>query len=801
VLRKCILFFLFLGLLGGIAGGIAAVWGYFYITRDLPKLETLADYRPPAVTRVLASSGELIGEFYTERRYPVRLHDVPPVVRNAFLAAEDASFYQHAGIDFVSILRALVKNLQTGTAKQGGSTITQQVVKNLLLTPEKKLKRKAKEAILSYRLEKRFSKDDILEMYLNQIFFGNTAYGLLAASRLYFHKEVSELTLAEAALLAGLPKAPSKHSPISNPEAARRRQLYVLDQMVKAGFVSREAAEAAKAEKIQVYPAKTNTIFAAPYFVSEVRRTLESEWPHLRIDSDGLEIRTTLDLAAHHIAERALRRGLKEVDKRRGWRGPKGRGAELAVEQTSTEPLDPETIYDAVVLRESVRGVLEVSVEGRRGSVNLREAEWAKRFLDEKDAVLWGDPATKIRKGDVIEVSLVPESPDSSAKAALNFQLDQTPQIEGALVAIDPNSGRVVTVEGGYSYRRSQFNRATQSLRQPGSAFKPVVYLAAVDGFRYTPATIVHDEPRAFRVGDDVWQPANYDEGYLGPITLRTALERSRNIISAEIISTIGVDAVIQMARKLGISADLGRNLSLSLGSSEVTVLEMVRAYGVLAAKGTLAESTLIEEIRDREGKVLFRLSDARVARTRAVVSEQSAFILANMLKGVVERGTGQRVKALQRPVAGKTGTSNDQMDAWFIGFTPQWVSGVWVGFDTKREIGPKETGGRVAAPIFLEFMQAFLEKEEARERERLVAEAKKEADALGIRFVEPTELPAADFSVPDGVDPFWINRTSGLLTSSEDPEGFYEYFVRGTEPKRAVGETGSATYLESPDL
>ncbi|MCB0317991.1 MAG: PBP1A family penicillin-binding protein [Bdellovibrionales bacterium] len=808
MLKKIFITIVFLFFLGFVCVAGFIFWGYQYVTRDLPRLSRIEDYRPPAVTQVLSSNGTTIAEFFEERRYPAKLKEIPIYVRNAFLAAEDASFYSHPGIDVFSIFRAFVKNLQQGGMRQGGSTITQQVVKNLLLSSEKKLERKIKEAILSYKLEQRLSKDDILEMYLNQIYFGNGAYGIKAAARLYFKKELADLSIAQAAMLAGLPKAPSKYSPTKNYERARERQLYVLAQMEKAKFISSKVRQDAIEEELKIYKSSTRTIFAAPYYVTEVRRIFLEKWKDFDIDSDGLTIETALDLNAYNAAQSSVRKGLQEVDKRRGWRGVINKDAKFTIENYKekygdnlNEILIANRPYPALVEKKSAQG-LTVKLGELTGFVKLSNADWAKKKLKADDSVAWIKPIEEINAGDIIEVSSKKNLNQSEAnKEQVELELDQTPEVESALVLIDPLTGKVPVIVGGYSYDRSQFNRATQSFRQPGSSFKPVVYLAAIDGFGYTPATIVYDDPRSFRVGNDYWAPDNFDEKFLGPITLRTALEKSRNLVSADIISRIGVDAAIQYARKLGIKSRLGRNLSLSLGSSEVTPLEITRAYSPFAAKGVLFDSIFITRITDRNGKVIFDYLDNQLTKATQVIDENSAFIMANMMKGVVERGTGWKVRSIGRPVAAKTGTSNDQMDAWFIGYTPNWVCGVWVGFDVKKSIGKKETGGQAAAPIWLDFMQGFLDHEDERKMAQLRNSSKSEAELLGISFQEPVAPKPLDFSVPDGVDPFWIDRYSGTLSKPGEPNAILEYFKKGTEPIKRKEEQLQVDYLESPDL
>ncbi|MCO6429289.1 MAG: PBP1A family penicillin-binding protein [Deltaproteobacteria bacterium] len=818
MLRKLFWFFFILLIFAGLAGGAFLTWGYYRVTRDLPKLSRIEDYRPPAVSTVYAADGTPIAEFYEERRYPVKIADVPDIVIKSFLAAEDANFFSHPGIDFISILRAFYKNLQAGSARQGGSTITQQVVKNLLLSSERSLERKIKEAILSYRLEKRFKKEEILEIYLNQIYFGNSAYGIKAAARLYFHKDLKDLTLGESSLLAGLPKAPSRYSPIENFQYAKQRQRYVLRQMAEAGFITKSQSEEAYGEKLSVYPASTQNIYHAPYFTTEVRRILKSEkrWSNLDIDRDGLQIYTTVDLGADKLAAVALRKGLREVDKRRGWRGPLAHIPRADKQEflrqfpavTDREPQADEIV--PAMVTEITATKARVDFGPQSAVIDLKEAAWARKLLDPKDQTRWINPEQVMKRGDVVEISLhtagsadKQKSEQNSALLEKKYQLDQTPQLEGALVLIDPHSGRVTALQGGYDFSRNKFNRATQGLRQPGSTFKPFIYLAAVDGFKFTPATIVHDSPQTFRVGETFWTPGNFDGKFLGPITLRTALEKSRNLISAEIVAGIGVDAVIRYAKLLGIESPLGRNLSLSLGSSEVTLLELTRAYGVFAAKGILFDTVLISRIVDRDGNEIYNVDDQKLSRANQVISDNSAFIMANMLKGVVEHGTGYRVKEIKRPAAGKTGTSNDQMDAWFVGFTPNWACGVWVGFDEKKEIGEKETGGAVAAPIWLYFMRDFLNLQDALLMDSLEREGRAEAERLGIEYVPPQALEPLDFQVPEGVDPYWVDKASGLLSTAGSPGAFYEYFMRGTEPKSSIEQPLQQpnTYLQSPDL
>jgi penicillin-binding protein 1A len=794
--------------LGGIGATGFLVWGYFYITRDLPKLENVQDYNPPAVTKIFDADNNQIAEFYLERRYPVSIGDVPDHVKHAFIAAEDASFYSHPGIDVVSIARAVIKNFQAGSKKQGASTITQQVVKKILLTPEKDYRRKIKEAILSYRLEKQLTKDEILGIYLNQMYFGNGAYGINAAAQIYFHKQLSEVTIAQAAMLAGLLKAPSKYSPVQYFDKAKNRQNYVLHQMERGGFISKEDRVAAEQEDIVAYPVNNTRIQRSQYYASEVRRELANILGSEReVDTGGYIVHTALDSKAEEFAVNALRRNLKEVDKRRGWRGVSDfiessqRDAYVEkLRKNFSKRIDGQVIPALALSVNRMRDTVELHIGEGKYSLGFRSATWMKQKITSDNKIIAGYPDAEIVPGSVVEVSWNTAQTESPEDDKLEF--DQTPEVEGAIVLLDPYSGKVAATVGGYDYNRSQFNRATQSYRQPGSSFKPILYLTAVDAFGYTPTSIVYDQPRAFRVGDEVWTPANFDEKFLGGITLRNALEKSRNLVSADIISKIGIDAVIAYARKMGIKSDLGRNLSLALGSSEVTMLELVRAYGVMAAKGILVDSVFVTKIIDRNGKVVFDYKDNLLKSGKQVIDESSAFILSYMMKGVIDYGTGVKIKPIKRPVAGKTGTSNDQMDAWFIGYTPEWVCGVWLGFDIKKEIGAKETGGKIAAPVWLDFMKPFLEYRDLKSTEKMQLENESESLRLGI---EPEDVPPPqplDFTVPAGVDPYWVDKNTGLRSCPDCPGAIMEYFKKGSAPTRGTDlKEDAQSYLEAGDL
>lgn len=806
MIKKIFILFVFLFTLSLFVGGAFLTYGYFYITRDLPKLNQIEDYKPDAVSQILTKDGDVLAEFFDEkgRRYPIKISNVPEIVKNAFLAAEDASFYKHPGINPLSIVRAFVTNLVKG-GKQGGSTITQQVVKNLLLSKEKSFERKIKEAILSYRLEDVFTKDEILEMYLNEIFFGNRAYGIEAASRAYFRKSVGDLTVAEAAMLAGLPKAPSANSPISHFDKAKQRQGYVLNQMRKENFINDEEYENAKKEKLNIHTSDLNKVFDAPFYVSEVRRIFQERFSNYNIDLDGLKIYTPLDVKANKMGHKALIKGLREIDKRRGWRGKIDSVPSLdqkeyfeKYKEVLTKDVLPGDILPAMVLNiDKKANSIKFLVGNQELNIYAKDFAWATKETMPDGSLKSVSPIRDLVNGDIIEVSFIKE------EKGYKPILDQSPDIEGALVLINPKTGEVVSLVGGANYQTTQFNRVTQAKRQPGSVFKPIVYLTAIDAYDYTPSSIVYDSPRTFRVNDNFWVPNNFDGKFLGPITLREALQKSRNLVSVDIISNIGVESVIRYARKLGIESDLGKNLSLSLGSGEVSLLELTRAYGVFPAGGVLANTVFITKIEDRNGNVIFDYEKELATSTKQVIGEDVAFIMSYLMKGVVDSGTGYRVKALGRPAAGKTGTSNDFMDTWFVGFTPQWAAGVWAGFDTKKLIGKKETGGTSAAPIWLYFMKDFLEYEENKEYEAQLEENQKIAKEQGVEFKIPAKKEAPNFLPPPDVVPYWINKKTGVKVEKNTPGAFLEYYKKGTAPNEPFDteQSESFDYLDQVDL
>ncbi len=731
-------------------GGTAFLYDQFL--RDLPPVERLLDYEPPVATRVLAADGSILAEFFVEKRYVEPIYKIPRVVQLAFVAAEDATFYDHHGIDAVSIGRAALENFRAGATRQGGSTITQQVIKALLLSPERSYERKIKEMFLALQLERALTKDEILYLYLNQIYLGSGAYGVQAAARNYFDKDVSELTLAEAALLAGLPQAPSRYSPRHHMDRARARQRYVLRQMRKAGFVTREEAVAAEGEEILLAPPSRKaptgeTIGPARHFVEYVRRYLVKRYGGTAAYKLGLDVYTTLDPVLQAEAERAVREGIVEIDDRQGFRGPR---RTLPAEQwrplldtarpTPASDLPaPGSSLDVVVVPDERGGL-------RRATGGVRVLWAGGRSYIGKEGFAWAARGGyKPRAGDLLQ-ALVEE-----ADGERRLVLAQDNGTQGALLAMQPQTGDIVAMVGGVDYDQSEFNRATQALRQPGSAFKPLVYTAALDrGF--TPATVIQDTPVTYRIGPgQQWSPKNFSKKFFGPTTLREGLTKSRNVVTVKLTQAMGLNYLLDYLPRFGLERPIQKNLSIALGTAEMTLLEMVEAYGVFANLGTRVEPRFITAITDREGRLLEEIP----VRSEAAIAPETAYMTVNLMRSVVEHGTGRRAR-LDRPVAGKTGTTNDLRDAWFIGYTPQLLTGVWVGYDQDRTLGRTETGGRSAAPIWKSFMQEALE-----------------------------DAPVQDFAVPSDIILVNVDKHSGERSRPGAPGAMIEAFRRGTEPTR----------------
>ncbi len=708
---------LFVSVFGVTAAGTGAYLLYQHFSAELPDINLLKSYQPSLITTVYDDSGAAVAQFFVERRVFIPLEKIPAVLKQATLAVEDARFYAHHGIDYIGIARAIWSNVQAGEVVEGASTITQQVAKMLFLTHRKTFERKLREVILAYRMEQVLTKDEILEIYLNQTYYGHGAYGVEAAANVYFGKPVMELTLDEAALIAGLPKAPTAYSPYNAPERALRRRGHVLRRMVETGDITPAQEQQAQAIPLRLRP-RQETVVKAPYFIEHVRRYLEEQYGSTLLYRGGLKVHTTLDLSLQEAAEVALRHGLIRNDRRRGYRGPLGH-----VEVTRPEKIDWEKVRQipwpeeqspltglfrrlkAVVVGVDDKRVL-VRWEGGEGVIPLDAMLWAYAPNPELDSERrrLRRPSEALKVGDVILADLT--DPGEGGKKP-QLALAQEPIVQGAIVVLEPHTGYIRALVGGYDFSRSQFNRATQAIRQPGSAFKPIIYATAIHkGF--SPAYVMVDAPIVYEQADGkIWKPSNYDGKFWGSITLAEALAHSRNMITIKLLEAVGVKNVIEFARRLGIRSPLSPTLALGLGASGLTPLELTAAYSVFASQGVRYEPLAVKWVEDAEGQVLEKHSSLG----DRVMSEQQAFVMTTMLQNVVQRGTATRAKVLQRSVAGKTGTTNDFIDAWFVGYSPNLVAGVWVGIDDYQPLGNKEAGSRAALPIWIEFMQQALER------------------------------------------------------------------------------------------
>ena len=787
-----------------IVGGVVTLIVLEHFSRDLPDYSQLASYEPAITTRLYAGDGQLMAEYAVENRVFVPIEAIPDHVIQAFVSAEDQHFYRHGGIDLTGIARAIITNVRNiGSDRRlvGASTITQQVAKNFLLTNEVSFGRKIREQLLAMRMERAFSKDQILELYLNDIYLGGS-FGVAAASMNYFNKSLAELSLAEAAYLAALPKAPNNYHPTLRTDAAIIRRNYVLGRMLDDGAITAEEADAAMAEPLVVAERRNETeLLHADYFAEEVRREVQDVYGTDMLYGGGLTVRTTMDPELQAIAEAVLRDGLIAYDLRHGWRGPvtqldafddwPGRLAAIEV------PAGSAPWRMAVVLEVYDRGVRVGLADRSQGMIPWDGLSWARPWRENQRVGPEPQSAADVLAlGDVILVEaadglLTPEeaSPgtpvdEAGAPVALpTFALRQLPDIQGALVAMDPHTGRVLAVSGGYSFAMSEFNRATQADRQPGSSFKPFVYLTALlHGF--TPASIVLDTPLAVDQGAglNLWRPDNYSHDYMGAVPLRVGIERSRNIMTVRLLLEVGLEPVREVAQIFGIYEDMPLLYSMALGAGETTPLALTTAYAMLVNGGLRIEPTFIDRIQDRTGATIYEhdvrpcdaclqaewadgLTTPALPDTRErIVDPVTAYQMVSMLSGVVQRGTAARLARLGIPLAGKTGTTNDAFDTWFVGFSPDLAVGVFVGFDNPRTLGPRETGGSVAAPIFGAFMEQAL---------------------------DGVDVPP--FRVPRGATLVSVNRQTGGLAVSGDP-AILEAFRPGTEPtSTAVNLPGNA--------
>jgi penicillin-binding protein 1A len=715
-------------------GGLVAL-GIF--SKQLPDYSQLQDYEPAVMTRVHASDGSLLAEYAKERRLYLPIQAIPKSVINAFIAAEDKSFYDHNGIDISGIARAglaYVQNYGRGRRPQGASTITQQVAKNFLLTNEVSVTRKIKEAMLAMKIEKAFSKEKILELYLNEIYLGIGAYGVAAASLLYFDKSVHELTVPEAAYLAALPKGPNNYHPFRRRDEAIARRNYVLDRMAEDRHISVADAEKFKKEGLKVTPRPTGAhIFAAEYFAEEVRRYINDNYGEKKLYEGGLSVRTTLDPKMQVLARKQLIDGLVRFDETQGYRGPVTKlepAGEWGSKLSEVKALSDVAPWRLAVVLEATDQSARIGFQPARepGGGLSRERETGILTID---GVKWAKPTWGPMRGKVpVKVSQVLETGDVIYVEPLagkdgQFKLRQVPEISGAIVAMDAQTGRVLAMVGGFSYDQSQFNRATQALRQPGSSFKPLVYAAALDN-GYTPSSIVLDAPLEVDTGNGTWKPENYEGKFYGPSTLRFGIERSRNVMTVRLAQDLGMPLIGEYAKRFGIYENLPPYLSFSLGAGETTLLRMVGAYAMFDNGGKKVTPSLIDRIQDRYGHTIYRHDQREcrgcsankwenqpeptlIDRRERVIDAMTAYQITSMMEGVVKRGTGSAVNELGKPVAGKTGTTNDEKDVWFVGFSPDLVVGVFMGYDKPRHIADRASGGSLAAPIFRDFMKVAL--------------------------------------------------------------------------------------------
>ncbi len=741
-----------------------------YFSLKLPKLNSIEDYKPSLPTVVFDRNDNEITRFFTENRELISIDQVPKMVINAILSIEDSNYYEHEGLDYIGIFRAFLKNIRARKVVQGGSTITQQVAKSLLLSRERTYTRKIKEAILARRMDKRFSKDEVLEIYLNQIYFGFGSYGIETAAKNYFKKHVWELDLHEAALLAGLPKAPSAYSPTRNPQEALTRRNLVLARMTEEGFIQPQDEAEAASKPLGLDPNIPPEDDPVAYFAEHVRRDLYDKYGENELYRGGLKVYTTIDMDLQRAAVESVRKGLLALDRRQGFRGPlefvSSESFPEALERirvdnglvdsaytiTDENPFSKGQALKAIVMRVGREGA-ELDMGGFSGYLPVKEMQWARRINPEVEYVndVVKDARKALSVGSMIKVKYLNKKDPERGEL---FALDQDPVVEGALISIDAPTGQILALVGGYDYRKSEFNRATQARRQPGSAFKPVVYSSAMDN-GFTPSSIIIDSPVIY---DDPtvelkWKPANYEEKFYGPTTLRTGITKSRNVVTIKLVQKLGLQTVIQYAKRFGLEENLPEDLSLALGSLGVTPLELTSAYSVFANLGLRATPWGVRKVEDRNGMVLEQ-GGPELVRT---LSEDTAYIMQNLLRGVVQHGTGWRAKALGRPSGGKTGTTNDMIDAWFMGFTPRIVTGVWVGFDEEAPLGVNETGSRAAAPIWVDFMKKAMEGRTA------------------LPFPPP----------PPGVEMVKVDLKTGLLAVPGSEKFIYECFKIGTGPRQ----------------
>ena len=791
--KKILIAFTGLSLVGIVMVGALILWAILHYGRDLPDYRQLASYEPAVVTRIHAGDGQLMQEYATERRLFVPYEVLPQRLVDAFVAAEDKSFFEHSGLDYFGMLRAQARNvlnLMRGRRLQGGSTITQQVARNFLLTLDQRVDRKIKEMILTLRIERAYSKERILELYLNEINFGNRSYGIAAASLNYFNKSLSELTTAEMAYLAALPKGPNNYHPVRHKKRAMARRDYVLARMHVLGFINDKTYEAALSEDLIMRPRTGINEFKAEYFAEEVRRRVLSRYGKKTLYEGGLSVRTSLEPRLQAIAERTLRDGLVAYDRRHGWRGSFGTlstdGDWVTRLLGVRRALGYKNWKLALVHEVREDGAIVGLKDGSYGFIPFEEVTWARRWRPrERLGPKVTDMAQVLRMGEVVAVEERRQKPGhevidffdvegESIGLIRTYALRQRPDINGAIVAMDPHTGRVLAMSGGFDYKASQYNRATQAERQPGSAFKPFVYAAALDN-GFTPASLVLDAPFVIDQGEGEtkWKPKNSTNKFYGPSTLRLGIEKSRNLMTVRLAQNIGMRRVMNYAKEFGLEDNMEPTLAASLGAGEVTLLNLTAAYGMLINGGKRIKPSLIDRIADRRGDTIYKhderdcfdcglsdwfegKSEPDVEDIRAqVIGSLTAYQLVTMMQGVVDNGTGRKIRVIGKPLAGKTGTTNDNKDAWFVGFSPDMVVGVLTGFDRPRYLGYNEEGSAVAVPIFRDFMNEALK-----------------------------GTPGTPFRMPSGIRLVRINAETGQPARKGDKRIILEAFKPGTEPR-----------------
>jgi penicillin-binding protein 1A len=753
-----------------ITAAVGGLWVFYKFGQDLPDYRQLLNYEPPVVSRLYAADGRLFAEYAVEKRVFVPINAMPKRVVRTFLAAEDKNFYEHPGIDVLGIVRAAFNNVLSSKSPMGASTITQQVAKNFFLSNEKSMIRKIKEAILAFRIENTLTKDRILELYLNQIYLGQGSYGVASAALNYFNKALDELTIEEAAYLAALPKAPNNYHPDRNPQAAKARRNYVINRMLELGMISSAEGELAKEKPIVLRARHEANVVQADFFAEEVRREVMTKYGPESLYEGGLVIKTTLNPVFQKAADESLKNGLIAYDRRHGWRGPI-KSIQKSIDKSWLDSLKeiekPKGLGKsklAVVTQLTDTHASIIIQEGDEGKILLDDLKWARKCLEgQRLGPEVKKPKDVLSIGDVVAVEA----------SKNNFKLCQIPDVGGAIIVMDPHTGRVLAMSGGYSFAVSEFNRATQALRQPGSAFKTFVYLAAFEAGRQ-PNNIVIDSPLTVDLGPTLplWKPRNISKKFYGPVTLRTALENSYNISTIRIAQDIGIKKVAEIVERLGVIDNMPHQLAMVLGAGETTVKRMATAYATFINGGKKVSMTMIDRIQSRHGQTLFR-QDQRACHScqnqdwvntdmpvlpderEQIVNPVNAYQTLSILEGAVKRGTGRKLAKFNQPLAGKTGSTNDYRDAWFIGLTPDLVVAVYVGFDNHKPLGNGEVGGRAAIVVFEDFFEKALAQQ------------------------KPTP-----FRVPSGAKLMRVNLKTGHLTSTKDPQAIWECFMPGSEPK-----------------